>query len=1149
MIKTNNKMKYNYFLFKTTLKTLIIGVTLLSSYLVSAQTAIHSESFTPTYLSLSSDGSTLTYQQNVGENTPFVFLSLTDFTSETEVIQQFTENHRYGDVIIGRGKIEDSQDYGLISVRNKQISIDNYYDGNNYASIFAQLPNGAFFGSGRVVGQTAGRDIIRVSEDLSTVTNPANSRTGSGNDLINKDKYKIHMAPFGDNKLLIKAFRNGSDEEYFVWDDLTDTYTQITDASNSNSGTTYDTQWPLAKAFGGSYVGFFYEDKLYATDGTVAGVREIADATNMQLEGIGGTNTSLVYGNEVAGDNELYLYAYDGTTEKVDLNSGGSSNPTDFVSNGDLVYFIADDGDGFEPYISNGTAAGTMKLANLNEGTAGSVFAVNDYQKRSAYAVDGGFIFKASKVGIQNQSSLFFTDGENVVELDNGDGYGVAFNVNDETYTLNDEYFYIADFDDRIIQIAIPDNIFTNADWTNALAANQSLYFSEDYSFGASITVHSLHIPSGVTVTVPNGVTLTVTNDVYGFDNIVIEDGGTVVWEAGEGDAVLADIQKHITKSNALLSTAEAGDEIGKFGSVELDELITQVAAAQNAIDNETNQVELISVYDELYEAYHDAVWSEIMQENYYQNEIVDMVGDVKQAFILDRIWDKEQVDNLLIGMRASKVNGVRVPIFAKGLAPNEEMLDYFTKRSIERGFEVMANPALFQGAKRIANNMFLGPDAEQNGSGDPVNGDAAKTQIVIDRMIEFASQYELTWISPLNEDGNGSSETSWSIDQIHAMYEGLQGNVGGAMLIGGDCHNIEASNGLFDDSNIENYIVAATTHNLEFQHELWSEFMTKAGDLPVWDSEATDNVVINEKGEELESRLVAARDAGVEGIVHYNSWNLIDLATGELTSDETLIKYIATTVLSTGITVSGPNELVLGETGQLTVTEHLPLDVSNNNVLWLSSNESIATVDEEGNITTLAAGTTVLSAIAEDGSGIVSNDISLTVTKVAVSTISVTGSASLAVGTTEQYAAEVLPENASDKSVTWSSSDESIATVDAEGNVTAVAEGTVTITATSVDDTSINGTISVTVTDGVLSVSAPSQGVKVYPNPFIGSFKVDVNVGGHYTLYTVLGTLIATGELTVGDNQIDLQGYASGLYVLTIESVEGKSKHLLQKK
>ena len=75
-------------------------------------------------------------------------------------------------------------------------------------------------------------------------------------------------------------------------------------------------------------------------------------------------------------------------------------------------------------------------------------------------------------------------------------------------------------------------------------------------------------------------------------------------------------------------------------------------------------------------------------------------------------------------------------------------------------------------------------------------------------------------------------------------------------------------------------------------------------------------------------------------------------------------------------------------------------------------------------------------------------------------------GSLSLLVGNTETLTAIVKPETAVDKSVTWSSSDESIATVDNTGKVTAVAIGTATITAALNEDPTKSATCEVTVTE-----------------------------------------------------------------------------------
>ena len=132
-----------------------------------------------------------------------------------------------------------------------------------------------------------------------------------------------------------------------------------------------------------------------------------------------------------------------------------------------------------------------------------------------------------------------------------------------------------------------------------------------------------------------------------------------------------------------------------------------------------------------------------------------------------------------------------------------------------------------------------------------------------------------------------------------------------------------------------------------------------------------------------------------------------------------------------------------VGDKAKLTATVK-PTDTTDK-VVWTSSNESVATVDENGNITALAAGTTKILATA----GAVSAECTVTVEAVKVTEVKLDKTAvSLKAGETAQLTATVLPDNAADKTVTWTSSNEKVATV-VNGKITAVAAGTATITAT----------------------------------------------------------------------------------------------------
>ena len=140
---------------------------------------------------------------------------------------------------------------------------------------------------------------------------------------------------------------------------------------------------------------------------------------------------------------------------------------------------------------------------------------------------------------------------------------------------------------------------------------------------------------------------------------------------------------------------------------------------------------------------------------------------------------------------------------------------------------------------------------------------------------------------------------------------------------------------------------------------------------------------------------------------------------------------------------------LIEGDTGNLVATV-LPDNATDKTVGWSSNNTRVATV-EAGVVTARGEGTAVITA----SSGEVSATCSVTVAKriIHVSSISLNKeNLSLAVGSSETLFATVLPDNATDKTLRWTSTNSSIVSVDSQGRVTAKASGTVTVSATTND-------------------------------------------------------------------------------------------------
>jgi len=143
--------------------------------------------------------------------------------------------------------------------------------------------------------------------------------------------------------------------------------------------------------------------------------------------------------------------------------------------------------------------------------------------------------------------------------------------------------------------------------------------------------------------------------------------------------------------------------------------------------------------------------------------------------------------------------------------------------------------------------------------------------------------------------------------------------------------------------------------------------------------------------------------------------------------------------------------EMTEGETLQLAATI-TPSDATNKNITWTSSNVAVASVSKDGIVTALKEGTSTIYAMAETKKA----QCTVTVKPLFIPVTSVTLDRTrmdLPIGSTETLTSTVKPDNATDRSVTWSSSDETVATV-SDGKVTAVKLGTATITAKSGDIT-----------------------------------------------------------------------------------------------
>lgn len=172
----------------------------------------------------------------------------------------------------------------------------------------------------------------------------------------------------------------------------------------------------------------------------------------------------------------------------------------------------------------------------------------------------------------------------------------------------------------------------------------------------------------------------------------------------------------------------------------------------------------------------------------------------------------------------------------------------------------------------------------------------------------------------------------------------------------------------------------------------------------------------------------------------------------------------------TTGVNISDENIVVsINETKQLTANT-LPLGTSDNQIIWSSDNAEVASVDEVGNIKGLQTGHCVIKATSVDGG--FEAQCNVTVVQLAEAIKINKESTSLVVGNTETLTANILPDNTTDKTILWSSSNSNVATVDANGMVTANKAGECTITAKALSNPNVKATCDVTVIQPVTGIT-----------------------------------------------------------------------------
>ena len=244
-------------------------------------------------------------------------------------------------------------------------------------------------------------------------------------------------------------------------------------------------------------------------------------------------------------------------------------------------------------------------------------------------------------------------------------------------------------------------------------------------------------------------------------------------------------------------------------------------------------------------------------------------------------------------------------------------------------------------------------------------------------------------------------------------------------------------------------------------------------------------------------------------------------------------VKLAPATVAVTGVTVA-PATLTLevGQTGALTATV-APATATNKAVTWTSSAPAIATVDASGTVKGIATGTATITVKTADGGKTAT--CAVTVKEAAAPPVKVTGitlnySSITVNGDLErvQFIATVAPATATDQSLTWTSSDASVASVDGAGLVTIRKKGKATVTAKANDGSGVSASCLFDVIRTVANETI--DGLRIYVAD--GALRLALPKTETVHIYNVEGSLVKTLILPAGDH---VQPLPSSVYVVRV--------------
>ena len=246
-----------------------------------------------------------------------------------------------------------------------------------------------------------------------------------------------------------------------------------------------------------------------------------------------------------------------------------------------------------------------------------------------------------------------------------------------------------------------------------------------------------------------------------------------------------------------------------------------------------------------------------------------------------------------------------------------------------------------------------------------------------------------------------------------------------------------------------------------------------------------------------------------------------------------------------TDIVLSGETELIVGNSTVINASI-VPEEATNKTLNWSSSNEGVAVVDPAGNVTGVTAGEVTITASATDESG-VSKTWNITIKENTpavknVESVKISGQNNIKPGDSLKLKVTVEPNDATDKSVTWSSNDESVATVNEKGVVKGIKPGSAVITAKANDGSEALDSVEIKVEEDKPAVIMVAK-IKLSGNTTLAagsSTKITAKVSPEDATDKGIGWISSNPDVASVDPDGTVTGNKSGEAEIIAEALDG---------